>query len=209
VIFPATDGVRLRGAFYAPAGEGPFKTLILIHGAGSRTDRHIWDAFIPVLQGAGYAVLAYDARGAGLSDPVAPDSALPDSRVFDVTGALDWLDTRPEVDAEHVGIIGASLGANVAYAANGGTTRIRTAVLLSPLNTGEALLGAGVPGFVSRDVLFVCDEPGVPAAQVLFDQTRAPRELYTAAPGIRAQGTALLTTPEIVTEILNWLTEQL
>jgi hypothetical protein len=48
-------------------------------------------------------------------------------------------------------------------------------VLLSPANTGVMLQGAGLPGFIVRNVLFVSDEAGQPDAQALYDQLRGER----------------------------------
>jgi pimeloyl-ACP methyl ester carboxylesterase len=206
VLFPAADGVRISGTFYVPTGTAPYKTVILVHALGA--DRRQWDTFVPVLQGAGYAVLAYDMRGAGQSEDAPANDAFLDTLPLDVGGALVWLATRPEVDPAHIGVIGAALGANVAYVANGSQAAVRTAVLLSPANTGAVLLGADLPGFTSRNVLFVCDEAGQPDAQALYDQTRAPRQLVVV-PGVRAVGVGLLEAPDVVQQILDWLSAQL
>jgi uncharacterized protein len=60
VSFPARDGVRLAG-WYVPGTGGA--AVVLMHG--SHGDRSDTTSHLRVLAAAGYAVLAFDARGHG------------------------------------------------------------------------------------------------------------------------------------------------
>lgn len=85
-------------------------TLILLHGwGGNRGD------LLPLaahLQARGYTSVLLDARGHGDSDDEATVS-LP-RFAEDLATVVDWAQTRPEVDARRLGLIGHSVGAGAA-----------------------------------------------------------------------------------------------
>src|SRR5882672_3194507 len=65
IQYETSDGVTVGANYYAPKVEkgGKAPVAILIHMyAMNRTS---WDALIPPLHDAGFAVLAYDIRGKG------------------------------------------------------------------------------------------------------------------------------------------------
>src|SRR5215813_8178170 len=66
VTFKASDGVEVVGSFYAPPKtkkKAPCAILIHMYPA----EKSSWQPLIPYLHGKGFAVLAYDIRGAGES----------------------------------------------------------------------------------------------------------------------------------------------
>ena len=91
VVFAASDGVRLAG-WYAPGHNGG--AVILAHG--SHGDRADTLAHLRVVARAGYAVLAYDARGHGRS--AGRTNALGWQGAPDVAGAVAFLRRQPGVD---------------------------------------------------------------------------------------------------------------
>jgi uncharacterized protein len=100
VTFPArTDGLTLRGwlipGILANGRLTLDRTIIVVHGHRENradADFGLLD-FSAALAHAGFAVLAYDTRGTGASDP-APDS-LGSFERRDVLGAVDFLRTGP------------------------------------------------------------------------------------------------------------------
>lgn len=121
VSFPASDGVRLSG-WYAPGRGGA--AVILLHGShGSRTDTL---AHLRLLSGAGYAVLAYDARGHGRS--AGQTNALGWHGVDDVAGAVSFLERQPGVDPHRIAALGLSMGAEEALRAAGSGVPLRAVV---------------------------------------------------------------------------------
>ncbi|HVP38299.1 MAG TPA: alpha/beta fold hydrolase [Candidatus Saccharimonadales bacterium] len=136
VTVTTPDGVPLAGTWWAQGEKAP--AVLLLHMLGHQ--RHDWDALSEQLAGAGYSVLAIDFRGHGESvkqgnrrldynDFSARDwKALPG----DVTAALNWMVAQPKVETEHLGIVGASIGANSALLAAAGDKRVHSLVLLSP-----------------------------------------------------------------------------
>lgn len=110
VSFPASDGVRLAG-WYAPGRNGA--AVIVLHGShGTRRDTL---AYLRLLHGAGYAVLAFDARGHGQS--AGHTNALGWSGAQDVSGAVSFLTRQPGVNPRRIGALGLSMGAEEALRA--------------------------------------------------------------------------------------------
>jgi dipeptidyl aminopeptidase/acylaminoacyl peptidase len=112
VSFKATDGVKLSG-WYRPTQNGA--TILLVHGAGG--DRTGALAHAKLLVRHGYGVLLHDARGRGKSEGT--QNAWGWGWDKDVAGALAFLKARPEVDAERIGALGLSTGADVLVQAAG------------------------------------------------------------------------------------------
>lgn len=105
VSFISTDNLRISGYFY-PHPQAR-EAIVLCHGFhGCVADVH--EAAI-VLQNLGYNVLSFDFRGHGESAGTHTTAGF--FEVFDVLGAIDYLNTRPEVDPNSIGLMGFSMGA--------------------------------------------------------------------------------------------------
>ena len=112
VAFDAGDGVHLSG-WYRPTRNGA--TIIVLHGGGG--DRTGAVAHARLLVRHGYGVLLYDARGRGRSEGT--QNAFGWGWTKDIAGALRFLKGRPEVDAERIGGLGLSTGADALVQAAG------------------------------------------------------------------------------------------
>jgi hypothetical protein len=106
VAFRSSDGLRLTG-WYRPTTNGA--TILLVHGGNG--DRQGPARHARMLVRHGYGVLLYDSRGRGHSEG-SPNSFGWDWRK-DVAGALAFLKAQPEVDADRIGGLGLSTGADV------------------------------------------------------------------------------------------------
>jgi dienelactone hydrolase len=129
VHFVTSDGVSIAGTLYLPSRPGP--AVVLIHmQTRSRTD---WDAVGSRLADAGLAALAIDLRGHGASDPRPTGPSAKDGGIVaDLKAARAYLATRREVTPGKVGLLGASLGANLAVVAAAADPTVRSIALLSP-----------------------------------------------------------------------------
>jgi hypothetical protein len=117
--FPAHN--RLAGTLSVPDGKGAFPAIVLVSGTGHNTrDEDVWghkvflvlaDAF----NRKGFAVLRYDKRGVGGSSGDY-DAATTADFTSDAEAAVTWLKTQPQIDANHVGVLGHSEGGIVAPA---------------------------------------------------------------------------------------------
>ena len=110
VSFRASDGVLLAG-WYVPGRTST--AVILLHGShGTRTDTL---AHLRMLHTAGYAVLAFDARGHGQSQ--GETNALGWSGARDIAGAVSFLKRQPGLDHRRIAALGLSMGAEEALRA--------------------------------------------------------------------------------------------
>ncbi|MDE3000193.1 MAG: alpha/beta fold hydrolase [Gemmatimonadota bacterium] len=215
VSFQTPDGFTIFAAWFTSnrhTGRRP--AVVLIHPY----DRNlgIWVPFVPDLTDAGYHVLAYDVRGHGRST-FHNDVYFPRSRFqiddfnnmpLDVEGAVGWLKRRSDVDASRIGLVGAALGANIAYVSSGTNPDVRTSVVISLITRlrQDVLLGANVSDFKPRSILFMAshgDGYTYTSSEMLALGTLEPVRVsgYQGT----ASGLALLDNPVARAEILQWL----
>jgi hypothetical protein len=121
VAFDASDGVHLSG-WYRPTRNGA--TILVVHGGGG--DRTGALAHAKLLVRHGYGVLLHDARGRGKSEGT--QNAFGWGWTKDVDGALRFLKGRPEVDAERIGGLGLSTGADALIQSAGQRTDLHAVV---------------------------------------------------------------------------------
>jgi pimeloyl-ACP methyl ester carboxylesterase len=121
VILRSEDGTRLA-AWYVPSRNGA--AIVLLHGSGSTRDDLLDHA--AMLARHGYGVLLLDARGHGGSAGEPMELGWGGER--DVRAAVDHLVARIDVDPERIGVLGQSMGGEVALTAAAADGRIRAVV---------------------------------------------------------------------------------
>lgn len=137
VTFQTADGVTSVGTFVPPA-KVRAPAILMLHQLG--LDKSTYQELFAPLRAAGFGLLALDFRGHGESVEVGQrkisweDFQKKDWQglLLDVQAALETLVKKRGVDPEQIGIIGASIGANVALQALTQEKAIKSGVLLSP-----------------------------------------------------------------------------
>jgi len=109
-LYNEADDIHLSG-WYLPSANGA--VVILLHGYGSNRLEMLSRA--NVLAEHGYGVLLYDLRAHGESG--GDRRAFGWEDVSDVRAALDLLSAREDVDQEKIGILGFSIGGQIALRA--------------------------------------------------------------------------------------------
>jgi pimeloyl-ACP methyl ester carboxylesterase len=108
---------ELGGILTLPPGEGPHPAIVLVSGsadqstgtrAGASARYHIDHARKMVSNG--FAVLRYDPLGVGRSTGERGFESL-DSRAEEAVAALHYLQSRPDIQSDKVGLFGSSQGA--------------------------------------------------------------------------------------------------
>ena len=119
IEFKTSDGVTLRGWFYAPRLKSSSKLpcVVLSHGFSALKEMDL-DAFAECFTTKlAITCVVYDNRGFGESDtgPNQPrHEILPDQQVSDMSDAITYAQTREEVDPERIALWGSSYsGGNV------------------------------------------------------------------------------------------------
>ena len=120
VVFPNEGaGIELAGTFTYPKEPGAHPAVILVSGSGPQNRDEELMGHRPFLVLAdhltrhGIAVLRYDDRGFGESTGEFSEALVADF-TSDALAAVEYLKTRPEVDAKRIGILGHSEGGLVA-----------------------------------------------------------------------------------------------
>lgn len=149
VRIPVADGETLAG-WYAPPPDGIGPVIMVLHG--SRSDRRGSLDHASVLHSAGYGVLVYDQRASGESTGERQSIGLYDQR--DITPIIDWLATRPEVDAERIGGVGLSLGAHILVMAAPAEPRLK-AIWSDGLGVNNADDLPAYSGFADSFIAFI------------------------------------------------------
>ncbi len=218
VRFERPDGTVLEGTWRTLDGTGRHPAVLLLHQAQS--SRAEFDFLLDDLQALGVHTLAVDLRGHGTSSkPEQIDRAFfmklfrdPGFAPPDIEAILTWLADHPRVDPARIAVMGGSVGANLAYVANGAGWHVKTSVVLSGNAEAAADLAGEVQDFQARNVLLLAadDDNGRDAyAKTLFNQSAEPKRIEILK-GSSAHGVSLLReSAELKSLVLRWLAEQL
>ena len=159
LFFQTWPGVTMAAHAYVPEGVGPFPAVLCVHGHWplAKQEPRVQARSIGLAK-LGFFVLAVDAYGAGErgSEPALGEyhgaavaaTLLPTGRalagvqVYENMRAVDYLQTRPEVAADRIGITGTSGGGNQTMYAGAWDERFRCVVPVCSVGSYQAYLGA-------------------------------------------------------------------
>src|SRR5712675_938746 len=112
LTYATHDGVALQGDLYLPKGAGPFPALVAVHGGGWQQGvRSAFQYWGPHLAARGYALFAISYRLAKKGTKTFPQA------VQDVVAAVRFVRANAaeyRIDANRLGLYGASAGAHLA-----------------------------------------------------------------------------------------------
>lgn len=214
VTIDTSDGVRLVGDLVRPQGR-PVCGVLLLHMMPAT--RGSWRLFSRQLAERGALSLAIDLRGHGesiwqgknrLNWHAFSDREHQASR-DDVTAALNHL-RGPLAAGSRVGIVGASIGANLALEALANHGDITWAVCLSPGRNYHGLETAGlVARLTAGQRLFLAasdDDPeSLRAVRALAHEETAGRVTTRELSGVGHGTTMWERQPRLMDDILAWI----
>jgi dienelactone hydrolase len=158
-VIQPREGIHMTANVYVPAGKGPFPAVLCVHGhwRGAKQDPTVQARCVGLVK-LGFLVLCVDAFGAGergIEKPLGeyhgemvgatlwpvglPLSGL---QVYENMRAIDYLQSRPDVDPERLGVTGASGGGNQSMYVGAMDDRLRSVVPVCSVGTYQAYLGA-------------------------------------------------------------------
>jgi hypothetical protein len=143
-----SDGLRLSGILHLPddhkRGERRPAVMVL-HGFGSNKDSGVPRTAAQLFASLGYVALRFDMRGCGESEG-ARGRVICLEQVEDTRHALEFLQTREEVQKERIAVYGQSFGAAVAVYAAGVEPRIAACISTGGWGHGEKKFRRQHPG---------------------------------------------------------------
>lgn len=131
------DGVTLRGWLYIPDGaSGAAPAVVIAPGFSAVREMHA-DRFAEAFADAGLAALVYDNRNFGASDGEPRQEIDPWAQVRDYRSAITYAATRPEVDAERIGVWGGSYSGGHVLVVGAIDRRVKCVVSQAPFVSGH------------------------------------------------------------------------
>lgn len=207
VTLRTTDGVTLAATWHG-ASVRPAPAVILVHML-NRSRREL-EGIAERLAAEGIGALAIDLRGHGESGRPSGAGDGPrayESMVQDLKAARQHLAGRGDVRQTQVGIIGASIGANLAALAAAGDASIASLALLSPsLDYRGLRIEPALRSFGARPVLLVAsdDDPYAwRSARALQKAGSGPRELLLLQ-GAGHGSLMLARAPDLPRALVDW-----
>ena len=137
VKFESAGKVEIVGTFYqSQVDDAP--AVLLLHQFGD--SRESYEKFAGDLQMKGFNILAIDGRGFGDSTKTTDGKTVAAERTAegvkamkaDVAGAFEFLAKQKNVDANRMGIVGASYGSSLAIIYAAENKQVKAVALLSP-----------------------------------------------------------------------------
>jgi ABC-2 type transport system ATP-binding protein len=172
------DGVEIAGTLHLPDGttpDGGWPGVVMLHGIGAT--RAQVATIAQTLQGRGYAVFAYDARGHGQSGGLF--SGAGPREIADLNAVHAWLAARPDV-SDSIGAWGISYGGGQILRALTEGAGFRAAVVAE---TWTDLYAALAPGGLAKSGLIfgfvnsVPSERRTPEVEAIATDAIASRNL--------------------------------
>lgn len=137
IVLQTSDGVEIHADWYGVKNASVHRVALLLHMMPATKES--WTRLALALNARGVSVLAIDLRGHGASTK--QGDVVLDYKTFadadhqaskqDVETALAWLKDRAFED-DHIALVGASIGANLALRVMAERAGIRVGILLSP-----------------------------------------------------------------------------
>lgn len=214
-ILNTEDGFKLPATLLTPQSSNG-AGIILIHQGGS--DRSEWSFMHDQLLEAGYVLISYDIRGMGASQmdngagkTVENIYNSPHQAPLDLKAAITYLEMIPQVNNERIGILGASVGGNLAVVGSA-TMNIKSAVSISGKTQAVQNL-AGTKEISPKSIYFISsmESEGARAkwAEEMYNMTEGPREIAITAEEQGHGVTILHDNPILQGEIIRWFENNL
>jgi carboxymethylenebutenolidase len=123
-----SGGHSISIAEHLPKGAGPFPAVIVVHGSGG--PRTAVEQYTPMLTRAGYSVFVvnyFERTETAWATPQLIDKHFP-VWLEVLADAVTYVESRPQVDASRIGLLGVSLGAFLSLSLSTYDHRIATVV---------------------------------------------------------------------------------
>lgn len=129
-----SEGVDLHGDLYRPAPQPAqdASPAVLVVGSWLTVKEQMAGRYAAGLARRGLTALAFDFRGYGASKGGPQNFESPERKIADIVSAVDYLKSRPDVDASRIGALGICAGAGYIAVAGSRTPEIRSVAMVAP-----------------------------------------------------------------------------
>lgn len=188
VEFTTQDGIKISAHFQLPKiKQETYPAIILIHqGGSSRKEWFEGTSIVDKLLKNGYAILAYDVRLHGKSGKDGEFGDLfnnPQRAPLDLKAAIQFLSKNNKIDTHKIGVLGASIGSNLACAATSSPEfNVKSAVSMSAKTDAAQNLSGLKTTIVPKNVFHIASEDeqgGIREkwAKELYEMTKGERKI--------------------------------
>ncbi len=143
-----SQGLKLTGFIQIPDDHKPGQrrpAVLVLHGFGSNKGSGNVTTPCDMLTGMGYVTLGFDMRGCGDSEGE-KGRVICLEQVEDTKSAVTFMQSRPEVDPDRIGLLGSSFGAAVSVYTAGVDKRVAMAISSGGWGDGERKFKGQHPG---------------------------------------------------------------
>ena len=218
VEYKTSDNITISASYQYPGNQqSSYPAIILIHQGGSSKKEWMDLPLTGKLLNEGYAVLAYDIRLHGDSGKDGEFSDLfnnPNRSPIDLLATMGFLTQDKRIDASRIGIIGASIGSNLACVASASDDfDVKSAVSLSAKTSAVQNLSGKKETIVPRNVFYIASKNEQAGkrefwAKELYDLTKGERKIKIA-PGDKHGSYILRENQDLEDEIIQWFKKTL
>jgi dienelactone hydrolase len=138
VRFPAEGGIELSAWLFVPVHQGPSLPAITMAHGYAGTKYHGIEPMAVAFAEAGFVALLHDHRGFGDSGGEPRHDINPWQQITDWRRAISYLQERPEVDENRVGLWGTSFAGGHALVLGATDRRLKAVVAQVPTIDGYA-----------------------------------------------------------------------
>jgi alpha/beta superfamily hydrolase len=132
------QNIKLAGTLYKPESNAPYPAMVVVHPASEPERGHVfYEHLISTLPQHGMGVLVFDRRGSGASEGDFQTADFEDL-AGDVISAVEYLQSRSDVDKTKIGLHGTSQGAWIAPIASARKPDIAFIVVVSASGVSPA-----------------------------------------------------------------------
>lgn len=219
VKFMTVEGLTISATYVLPEDVStPVPAIILIHQGGSTREEWFAYSLVDRLLEEGIAILAYDVRLHGKSGKDDGDIYdlfnNPNRSPFDLMGAFIYLFKDQRIDNERIGILGASIGANLACMASSSDQFLAKSVVSMSAKTSAAQNLSGLEEEIHPGNAFYIASEGEQEgkravwAKELHNKTTGKKKIYIAN-GEKHGSFIFEDDPKLEKKVVKWFKKTL